>query len=375
MHDDSEAMERSFLELLEELASTEPDSEEGQPVSPGSLGRNDGNALRFSDVDLDLFDLEDMETSAADHAGTQDVPLQTNPLFNSGEIPAVQDRFHALLKRRLQIEIQRHPPLFPWETEITDYDTENATAGILHTVDAAPAEKVPVGVGTTSPGMAAPQKGPSPVWLAQLQQLSLPVSMPEMVLGELFNQCQQVLQSSLREGERLVQAVESLFPGQNQRLNYLAGLVLASSAPRGSREQVASLESYETAAPAQQMVLSMLAAREIMDALTLTPSLDRPRVERQWQTDAGVLTLETLFDPSQTGSKLQVRGDLPCGGRLSFMAENAQATAQRANSGRLSVEVFDLPPNRTYTLEVQLQSPNPSPLIFAVHPVVEPSPA
>ncbi|TAF09903.1 MAG: PatU, partial [Nostocales cyanobacterium] len=41
--------------------------------------------------------------------------------FELGEIPTVQERFQAVIKRRLQIEIQNHPPLFPWESQIVEY--------------------------------------------------------------------------------------------------------------------------------------------------------------------------------------------------------------------------------------------------------------
>src|SRR4051812_1174767 len=42
----------------------------------------------------------------------------TPQAFQLGEIPTVQDRFQAVLKHRLQIQAQDHPPLFPWETEL-----------------------------------------------------------------------------------------------------------------------------------------------------------------------------------------------------------------------------------------------------------------
>ena len=41
--------------------------------------------------------------------------------FQMGEIPTVQERFQAILKRRLQDQIAENPPLFPWETQVVDY--------------------------------------------------------------------------------------------------------------------------------------------------------------------------------------------------------------------------------------------------------------
>lgn len=104
--------------------------------------------------------------------------------FEFGDKPTVQDRFQAVIKRRLRAEIERNPPRFPWETGAYRYDAE-----------------VP----------------DTPVWMAQLQELNLPIALPELVLTRLFEQCQTVVQSSLREGAKLVQAVESLFPGSTLR--------------------------------------------------------------------------------------------------------------------------------------------------------------
>jgi hypothetical protein len=34
----------------------------------------------------------------------------------------VEDRLPQLIQKRLDAEIQQHPPIFPWETEIDEYD-------------------------------------------------------------------------------------------------------------------------------------------------------------------------------------------------------------------------------------------------------------
>ena len=55
---------------------------------------------------------------------SKDGSSQTAQSFNFGEIHAVQERFHSLLKQRLRSEYESKPPLFPWESEVTDYPAE-----------------------------------------------------------------------------------------------------------------------------------------------------------------------------------------------------------------------------------------------------------
>lgn len=244
----------------------------------------------------------------------------------------MEDRFHALLKRRLQAEIERNPPLFPWESELLDYEAD------------------------------APELVPTVLWATQLRSLNLPVSLPDPVLKELFEKCQSLVQSSLKEGAKLVQAVESLFPGQSQALNSLAGYVMA--APARSGAAIAAPEGmpkdYEAANAAQQMALSLMAAREILHSLSLPVSKQEPSVEREWQTEAGSLTLKAEI----VGDTLRVRGMLPCGGRLQLQGGQVEAAANRLTAGALSVELCEVGSNRVYTLEVQLE--DESVLMFAV---------
>ena len=49
---------------------------------------------------------------------------QTAQSFNFGEIHAVQERFQALLKQRLLSEYENTPPLFPWESEVSEYPAD-----------------------------------------------------------------------------------------------------------------------------------------------------------------------------------------------------------------------------------------------------------
>jgi hypothetical protein len=41
----------------------------------------------------------------------------------------VEDRLPLLIQKQLNAEIQERPPLFPWETEVDDYETTEAESG------------------------------------------------------------------------------------------------------------------------------------------------------------------------------------------------------------------------------------------------------
>ena len=332
---------------------------------------------------LDPLDSEEISFISFNFKGLESYPFYAGeqPL-TSGEIPAMQDRFYALLKHRLQTEIQQHPPLFPWETEISDYEPETD-----YSVMGAIANPEPASVNST-------EQVSNRIWTAQLRNLNLPVAIPENVFAQLLDHCQQTVQSSLREGAKLVRAVESLFPNQSQALNQLAGLVIMSPSRSGTtnpaqgQQQLsrlsqalgsssesdagsASLPShYEAATPAQQMVLSLLAAQEIISTLTLTVSSAQPVIERQWLTAAGLLTLEIDYQP-QAHSKLRIQANLPCGGSLQLQHQQAEATAQRQDAGYLSLELFDVQPHQSYALAIQFQEPEQTPLTFTIRPIPE----
>ena len=338
MDRDSEALQKSYLKLLRELGLTPPD------VVDGSDPKMVAAAMQ---VDLTDPQCLDSETSF-----DPDDLFEEDMLLKPGEIPAVQDRFHALLKNRLQIEIQNKPPLFPWEKEISDYGSETASSEVKHPVFSA-----------------------TSLWMAQLRQLNLPVALPELVLLDLLEQCQSVLLFPLREGAKLVKAVDSFFPGQSRLLNDVAGYIMVSPArstavslQQLAAEAGAELPSqYDDAIETQQMALALLAAREIMNALTLTLSPRQPTIERQWLTDRGILTLKTEYQFGQETGRLQIKAELPCGGSLQFQGEQWQAIADRKDAGSLSAELRSLSLNRTYPLEVRLGESDV--MTFAIRPM------
>ncbi|MBW4643694.1 MAG: PatU [Goleter apudmare HA4340-LM2] len=266
--------------------------------------------------------------------------------FQLGEIPTVQERFQAVLKRRLQIQIQNHPPLFPWETQLTEYPDY---------VD--------------EPSLAlVPTWG----WMAQQSKLNLPITLPEKVFQELLAKCQVLLTSSLPLGAKLVQVVESFFPNETQVLNDLAGLVLRSTY-RSSVDALTMLNiesNYSNLQEPQQMALSLLAAKQLLENLTLPISPTNPVVEREWLTSAGALTLRVEYQVEGHLRKLSVQGELPTTGTLKLYGHETQAIAQSLNSGCVSVELYCGRPNQIYTLEVEFPEMDHQPLLFVINPTM-----
>ncbi|HEY9616452.1 MAG TPA: hypothetical protein V6C64_06415 [Microcoleaceae cyanobacterium] len=359
MNHDSEAFQRQLLKLVQDLLSPVASAEAaeahplpGQEVSSGQTTLDAPQAIAPQGVN----------SPTSGHHGAAINSRQGDFLLELGDIPAVQERFQALLKHRLQSEIQKNPPLFPWESEIHDYESSSPA---YSAVGAGIAPETGAGLGA---------KIPTLVWLRQLDQLELPVKVPQSILVQLLARCQGVMRSSLREGAKLVRAVEELFPGQADSLNYLAGLVIASPVRSGSMNPATTASanfpsSYEAAIPAQQMVLSLLAAREILSTLTLTVSATQPKVDRQWLTEVGALSLQVEYEPATATPSVRIQSSLPCGGSLTLQGNEQQSIARRPDAGNLSVELFGLQPGQFYMLEVQLAELEQAPLTFVIQAI------
>jgi hypothetical protein len=292
------------------------------------------------------------DRSHTDGAESDSKPLSFTETFkpNSGDIPAVQERFQALLKHRLSLEIEQNPPLFPWEDDISEYQSD----WVPHPIS----------------DLQGIRKAGS-LWLAQLRRLTLPVGLPESMLGEMLTACEGAVQSSLREGAKAVKVAESFFPENFLQLNHLAGVVMMSPARNGYTSLQSRLSelgtdlpsTYEAASPTQQMVLSLLAAREMIAALTLSAKLNQASTH-QWVTEIGALTLQMDYHTQGGDAVLHIHGQLPCGGSLSLANGPSLAMAQRPEAGVLSVELADLRPNQPLRLTVQLG--NDDSIVFAI---------
>jgi len=330
MNSDSEA-EQFVSWLLQKLALTEnaPSGTLGSSAELTEQSLNTPEQQDFNGLDTEGESISP-PSQPSDVFSFRDTPPHT-----PGEFSAVQDRFYSLIKNRVRTEIEQKPPLFPWEAELLDYAAEPATVRF---------------------------------WTRQLQNLSLPVPMPEALLEQLLERSQTVLQSSLQEGAKLVRAVESLFPQQDQALNHLASMVMAAPA-RSNRSALIATEgapfpaTYDSATEAQKMALSLIAAQEILSTLALPVRVGEAPVSREWQTEAGTISLQA--EAAEAGV-VRVRGQLPCGGCIEFHGTDAEAVAQRSDAGKVGVELFGLQPHRSYPLDVHLAVPNQPSLSFQV---------
>ncbi|MHC5613890.1 MAG: PatU [Nostoc sp.] len=266
----------------------------------------------------------------------------TPQTFQLGEIPTVQDRFQAVLKRRLQIQVQDHPPLFPWETHLIEYPDF---------ID--------------EPSMTLV---PSWGWMVQQSKLNLPRPLPERVFRQLLEQCQALVTSSVPLGAKLVQAVENFFPNDSQALNDIAGLVLRSTYRSvNTLETLPNIQSdYSDLQPRQQMALSLLAAKQLLENLTLPVSATSPVVERQWLTSVGTLNIKVEYQSLGKLTKLLVQAELPVKGTLTLRGSGTLAMTTSSTSGYLNVELGCEQLHPSYTLEIEFPEIDQQSLLFVI---------
>src|SRR4028119_2296282 len=112
MNRDSEALQSLFAWLLQD-PPINASAQAGDFSSSGTSAGDDGvEALEVADIDP--LDSEEETPPISSHRASQVLPPDRGgQQLKLGDIPAVQDRFHSLLKRRMQIEIQEKLPLFP----------------------------------------------------------------------------------------------------------------------------------------------------------------------------------------------------------------------------------------------------------------------
>jgi predicted dienelactone hydrolase len=116
--------------------------------------------------------------------------------FDFTESPTLEERFQAVVKHRLEMQIESHPPLFPWETELVDYPDYADTPSLLFFR--------------------------SKRCAAQLRKsVNLPTLLPESVFRRFLASYQTL-------AVKLVKAVESFFSEETEKLKDLPGLILRS---------------------------------------------------------------------------------------------------------------------------------------------------
>jgi len=260
------------------------------------------------------------------------------PVSELGELPSVQDHFQTVLKRRLQIEISQNPPLFPWESSVTDYPVE-LTVSSAHP------------------------------WMQQLRSLPLPTALPEDILVGLLNRCQELIAESWQPGVQLVKAVENLFPDQPQAMEQIAGLVLANATVRSAATRdvetlrAAFPEGYEGANPQQQVTLTMLAAKDILDTLSLTLTPDAPSQQREWLTAEGPVRLTARYQPA-TLNQIQLTVAVPQASQLRL--PTLGQTVTQTHPGSLTLTIPEPSADEFYPVEVHFSGLDAAPLTFVV---------
>ncbi|MEO0968428.1 MAG: PatU [Cyanobacteria bacterium J06639_18] len=266
--------------------------------------------------------------------------------FKLGEIPTVQERFQAVLKRRLKNQIQSRPPLFPWESSITDYPEY---------IDNAANALVPCGS-----------------WVLKQSKLNLPIALPENIFSILAERCQTLVASSLPLGTKLVQAVENLFPEEPQALNDLAGLVLRTPYRSvDTLEVVPNLENnYSDLQQSQKMALSLLAAKELLENMTLKVSTTHPTVEREWETTAGLVNIRVEYKSQAEDTKLCIEYHLPAPSTLKLVSSDFEEVVHSVTSGCLSIDLKQHQLDDFYTLELDCPEFDQKPLFIAILTIV-----
>lgn len=334
MNRDSDIPEDLLLRLLLEPLSAD-DSPSGTRFFPAADAATAGPAGAENSPAPTVY--PGSETSTPPPAAATDNALNANytPVFDSGDLSTVQPHFEALLKRRLRQEISHRPPLFPWEKGLQDYPD------------------------ALRPGAAS-------IWLDHLKNLSVPGDVPEDVLANLLNQCQQVAQDIRQTGRRLVAAVEELFPDQPQTLEYIAGLV-ARPAYRSAQTASLAQVDYTTASTQQQVALAMLAAQGIFESLSLTVGPTTPTHAQTWLTASGMLTVQATYTVAehQGDHQLEVKAVLPMDGSLTLVSLGETLRSERSTPGEIVLRLTTQP-GAMHRLDVNLGTDQVAPLSFQV---------
>lgn len=251
-----------------------------------------------------------------------------------------QDYAQKSISERLKAEYEIQSPLFMWEVQLIDDSTETqpTQVNIPHTQ----------------------------LWLTHLRSAKLSALLPEQVLISLLERCQAMLRVPLKSAIKLMQTVAFLFPDNSEELMSIANMILTPAYRSGSlsTKLIAKLShGYKEATLDQKMTLSMLAAKEILDLLTLKVSQDQPISQRQWKTSLGDLHLKILLiEPNG----LQIQAQLPCDGILCVQHHEVDVATQCDSSGSVLMELSNLQPNQDYPLEVKLLNQDKASILFNI---------
>ena len=126
---------------------------------------------------------------------------------------------------------------------------------------------------------------------------------------------------------------EDLFPDQSDILEPIADMVLVPAYRSDRTTQEAIIQElvnvaggYSSAMPEQQIALSMLAAQEILGALTFSVEAGEPQQTRNWVTPNGVLEMTVAWQSDH----LTVNAVLPEGGQICLCDGDVENLAMRS---------------------------------------------
>lgn len=336
MKSDADTIRNLLIGLLEHFSRI--DSSPSGPVDDFT-----GNSISISSpeqtISTSSASKNTHDSAAIESSSTFIQPPSTEipPISEFGELPSVQDHFQTVLKRRLQLEISQNPPRFPWESNVADYPVELAESS------------------------AQP-------WMLQLRSLPLPTALPDDILAGLLNRCQELIAESLQPGVQLIKAVENLFPDQPQAMDQIAGLVLANATVRSTATRdVAALKAafpdgYAGANPQQQVTLTMLAAKDILDTLTLTLTPEAPTQHREWLTTEGKVAIAVHYQAGST-EQINLSVNVPCTSQITLPTLGQSVAQTRPGSLNLTLPE---PAVGTYPVEICFSGTNTAPLTFAI---------
>jgi hypothetical protein len=251
---------------------------------------------------------------------------------------AIEARFQSLLKDRLLQEIESHPPRFPWETGSEVYLTDGQP------------EQEPV----------------TPLWQPQLAAFNIPFKMPEPMLSNLMRSCSEAMRSLEPQGAKLVQAVQELFPVEQLMLHQMAQWVMAT--PDRSGPAAVLTGDFQTSSDQQQIAMSMIAAKAILEQLTINVSAKAP-TQFEWQTAVGAIAIKASYgnnQGSELGHKVHLSVYLPQGGQVVWETAQGSASASRIYPGELGLILVDCQKGGIYPVTITLNQASQEPLTVAI---------
>jgi hypothetical protein len=159
-----------------------------------------------------------------------------------------------------------------------------------------------------------------------------------------------------------------MFPTDTQVINDLAGLVLRSSyRSADTLTATPDVESdYFDLLPRQQMALSLMAAKQLLENLTLPISSTHPLVERQWLTTVGTLSISVELRSVGKLKKLMVQGELPISGILQIQDSNTGKIVKSKTSEMPMLELDFEQNEPSYTLAVEFPELDQQPLLLVI---------